>query len=64
METKELIKGFLYGVFVPLLLIYGMAYAGIINFDKSGWILPGVIIVGGAVVLVLGLYLIKKVVKR
>ncbi len=64
MDKKEIINSVLYGIVMPLILIYGMAYIGIINFNKSGWILPGAIIVGGAAVLMAGFYIIKKVIKR
>ena len=60
----ELLKGFIYGVLVPLAIIYALAYFRIINFSKSGWILPGATIIGGAAVLLAGYYLIKGIFKR
>lgn len=51
-KSKNLLKYFVSGVVFPTILLYALAIMGYVNFSQSGWLLPGVIIILGGILLI------------
>ena len=56
---NSLVKGIIIGVLVPLIIIYSLAFLGFVNFEESGWFTPGLVIIGGAFLLIIAVKLTK-----
>ncbi|MBN1923719.1 MAG: hypothetical protein JW791_03075 [Nanoarchaeota archaeon] len=62
--NNNLLKSFFYGVVFPTIILYLLAFTGFINFSTSGWLLPGIVIIIGGLLIIVGAEFIQKFLKK